>query len=170
MSKKDEALKKARDSFKKLLGRIVEQGGSGWKLHAQQCVNAINAIDEEMAERPAQQAAIKTLKALGYTYHGAELWKPPLSKPAQQEHVVECDCETATSPDGSRLTRCGSDQMRRAVEQGHAFCKQPAQQQEPKKDLMYSTVAMQERHAAFVDRAVATLEQVKREELTKTPI
>ena len=44
-----------------------------------------------------------------------------------------------------------------------ALAEQPAQQQGPKKDLMYSTVAMQERHAAFVDRAVATLEQVKRE-------
>jgi hypothetical protein len=42
-------------------------------------------------------------------------------------------------------------------------------QQEPKKDLMYSTVSMQERHAAFVDRAVATLEQVKREALAEQP-
>lgn len=46
--------------------------------------------------------------------------------------------------------------------------KRPAQQ-EPKKDLMYSTVAMQERHAAFVDRAVATLEQAKREALAEKP-
>ena len=46
--------------------------------------------------------------------------------------------------------------------------KRPAQQ-EPKKDLMYSTVAMQERHAAFVDRAVATLEQAKREALAEQP-
>lgn len=42
-------------------------------------------------------------------------------------------------------------------------------EQEPKKDLMYSTVAMQERHAAFVDRAVATLEQAKREALAEQP-
>jgi hypothetical protein len=26
-------------------------------------------------------AAIKTLEHLGYTYHGGELWKPPLGKP-----------------------------------------------------------------------------------------
>jgi hypothetical protein len=28
-----------------------------------------------------QAAAVKTLQRLGYTYHGAELWKPPLGKP-----------------------------------------------------------------------------------------
>ena len=51
-----------------------------------------------------------------------------------------------------------------------ALAEQPAPvQQEPKKDLMYSTVAMQERHAAFVDRAVATLEQAKREALAEQP-
>lgn len=27
------------------------------------------------------QAAVATLKALGYTYHGGEVWKPPLGKP-----------------------------------------------------------------------------------------
>jgi hypothetical protein len=26
-------------------------------------------------------SAIETLKRLGYTYHGGELWKPPLGKP-----------------------------------------------------------------------------------------
>ena len=30
--------------------------------------------------REAEQSAIKTLEQLGYTYHGGELWKPPLGK------------------------------------------------------------------------------------------
>lgn len=32
-----------------------------------------------------------------------------------------CDCATRTSADGKKLTYCGSDQMRRAVSDGHAF-------------------------------------------------
>lgn len=38
--------------------------------------------------------------------------------------------------------------------------------QEPKKDLMFSTVAMQEREAQRIERIVGTLEQIKREQLT----
>ena len=30
--------------------------------------------------REAEQSAVKTLEQLGYTYHGGELWKPPLGK------------------------------------------------------------------------------------------
>ncbi len=63
---------------------------------------------------------------------------------------------------------------RQALARVLAMAQQPApatelREQEPKKDLMYSTVAMQERHAAFVDRAVATLEQAKREALAEQP-
>lgn len=32
------------------------------------------------AAQPEATAAIKTLQNLGYTYHGAELWKPPIGK------------------------------------------------------------------------------------------
>lgn len=32
------------------------------------------------AENEAAQSAVKTLEQLGYTYHGGELWKPPLGK------------------------------------------------------------------------------------------
>lgn len=42
--------------------------------------------------------------------------------------------------------------------------KQPAQQQEPKKDLMWSTVAMQERHDQRIQKVVATLERIKQEQ------
>lgn len=31
-------------------------------------------------EAGSAEAAIKTLQRLGYTYHGAELWKPPLGE------------------------------------------------------------------------------------------
>ncbi len=48
----------------------------------------------------------------------------------KQEQVIECDCSTSTSPCGSKKTECSSDQMRRAVEEGHAFTKS-AQPQQP---------------------------------------
>lgn len=50
--------------------------------------------------------------------------------------TVPCDCTTEIHADGTRKTWCGSDQMRRATEEGHAFAAaapapaapQPAQQ------------------------------------------
>lgn len=36
-----------------------------------------------------EKAAVKTLKHLGYTYHGGELWKPPLGKPAQRKSLTD---------------------------------------------------------------------------------
>ena len=45
---------------------------------------------------------------------------------------------------------------------------QPAQQ-EPKKDLMWSTVAMQERHDQRIQKVVATLERIKQEQLAEQP-
>jgi hypothetical protein len=35
--------------------------------------------------------------------------------------VTPCDAQTVIHPDGSRTTTCGSDQMRRACREGHAF-------------------------------------------------
>ena len=61
-------------------------------LYAKQVAHWIGKHDalleqqlEAQAAQPAQHtAAIKTLEHLGYTYHGAEYWKPPLGKrPAQ---------------------------------------------------------------------------------------
>mgnify|MGYP003340432174 CR=1 FL=1 len=37
----------------------------------------------------AQEAAIKTLEFLGYTYHGAEYWKPPLGTPPAEQPPAE---------------------------------------------------------------------------------
>jgi hypothetical protein len=42
---------------------------------------------EAARERLAGARAIATLKALGYTDEGGELWKPPLGKPEQAEPV-----------------------------------------------------------------------------------
>jgi hypothetical protein len=47
---------------------------------------AVSLLREKLAEKDdgepvtAQAAAIRTLTFLGYTYHGAEQWKPPLGK------------------------------------------------------------------------------------------
>lgn len=36
--------------------------------------------------RAPEQAAVRTLRHAGYTYHGGEMWKPPLGL---SPHVVE---------------------------------------------------------------------------------
>ena len=66
-----------------------------------------------------------------------------------QEHSLECQAEHA------------------ACIAGGTFVK-PAQQ-EPKKDLMWSTVAMQKRHDERIGRIVNTLEQIKQEQLAEQP-
>jgi hypothetical protein len=51
-------------------------------------------IAQVRARLPAaseSQAAIATLARLGYTYHGGELWKPPLGKPAASESGAVLD-------------------------------------------------------------------------------
>jgi hypothetical protein len=53
-----------------------------------------------------------------------------IEQASKQEPVIECDCETTISTVGTKTTRCGSDQMRRACEDGHAFSGK-AQKQEP---------------------------------------
>ena len=53
---------------------------------------------------------------------------PPQPKEPEQEQVIECDCITSIDPNGLRQTKCGSDQMRRAVQEGSAFSKQPEQE------------------------------------------
>jgi len=51
---KDEALDLAQYALKKARSRIVEAGGSGWKLEAQQCVNAITVI-KQARSAPVQE-------------------------------------------------------------------------------------------------------------------
>lgn len=53
---------------------------------------------------------------------GVEYTVPmPVAAEMLRLHLVGCDAQTAISPCGSRSTKCGSDQMRRAVSEGHAF-------------------------------------------------
>lgn len=56
-----------------------------------------------VAQQPAAQAAVRTLEQKGYTYHGGELWKPPIGKPprfitedaaAQAAGLMDGDCGT----------------------------------------------------------------------------
>lgn len=37
--------------------------------------------------------------------------------------AIACDCQTVTHADGARHTTCGSEQMQRAVSEGHAFAR-----------------------------------------------
>ena len=37
--------------------------------------------NEKPVRNPEFDAAVETLKSLGYVYHGGELWKPPLGEP-----------------------------------------------------------------------------------------
>lgn len=51
----------------------------------------IDQVLADGAQPPATtQAALRTLDGLGYTYHGGELWKPPLGRIAAVNSVVEC--------------------------------------------------------------------------------
>jgi hypothetical protein len=53
----------------------------------------IQALLKKAAYEEENLAARKTVMALGYTYHGGELWKPPLGplpqKPNHTEHPLE---------------------------------------------------------------------------------
>lgn len=56
-----------------------------WEDKPQWLVELCDALDAGLVvcRHPANQlrAAAATLEKLGYTYHGGELWKPPLGKP-----------------------------------------------------------------------------------------
>jgi len=39
----------------------------------------------------AKEAAVKTLEGNGYTYHGGELWQPPLGDPPDFDLIDEID-------------------------------------------------------------------------------
>lgn len=56
-----------------------------------QAIDTSGQRAEELQELEHEaKAAIKTLEILGYTYHGAELWKPPLSESAQPHFEDWC--------------------------------------------------------------------------------
>ena len=76
---------------------------------------AVSLLREKLAEKDdgepvtAQAAAIRTLTFLGYTYHGAEQWKPPLGKTPEPVAYLawrdgkpcwdeDCVCQDAVYP------------------------------------------------------------------------
>ena len=68
----------------------------------QNIVDAIVALHKPPAQQVpqpnAQVAAVKTLERLGYTYHGAELWKPPLGQPLTGAEIDACFENNGWSP------------------------------------------------------------------------
>lgn len=75
------------------------------------------AIAQELESSKALSwlAACRTLERLGYTYHGAELWKPPLGNPAAQPgaqndplpmvlHCPKCGMQHIDAPDPMQET------------------------------------------------------------------
>lgn len=92
MTKQTEALKLALEALKQSRDRIVEQGGSGWKLHAQQCVNAITAIREALAEQPTVKDCLT------------------VEQPAQQQepvavnHSIEIECQKCGATERGTLS------------------------------------------------------------------
>lgn len=76
-----------------------ESAGTGVDL----AVAAIKNLGACAAGLPAAGAAIKTLEALGYTYHGGEQWKPPLGKHRNEVHTEHGVVALYGNPDALRL-------------------------------------------------------------------
>lgn len=83
---------------------IVQSHGESFIVGSEKPVQA-----EGYSTKPQEQAAIKTLEHLGYTYHGGELWKPPLGKPQEPIGYLafrngaptwdeDCVCQDAVYP------------------------------------------------------------------------
>jgi len=64
------------------------------------------ALNSSMIER--KRAALNALRTA-------------LAQQGEQQPAVECACQTQCHANGDKETTCGSDQMRRAVIDGHAF-------------------------------------------------
>ena len=64
-------------AFRALGSTNTEPGTPQFELEAE-AMEAIDAANEHPRVAPLIMAAMNTLKALGYTYHGGETWKPPL--------------------------------------------------------------------------------------------
>lgn len=85
---KEELINSLNDS----LNEISSNGVAGH--YRRPIALSASQFDDTTAENEfseANEAAIKTLVHLGYTYHGAELWKPPIGKPKSEP--VEWDGE-----------------------------------------------------------------------------
>jgi len=96
---------------------------------------------------------------------------PAAAQPAQQEPVAFYVYEWINPSDGVVFRSFRSDEYQcgrepdRTVAVPAPPAAQPAAVQEPKKDLLFSTVAMQEREARRIEQIVGTLDRVKQEQL-----
>jgi hypothetical protein len=86
-----------------------------------EAIKAMRNIVEYWATRPSETeaakmaiAAIKTLDKLGYTCHGAELWKPPLGKPPKLGCWVNCcsECGKASAVASHYCPQCGAKNIK----------------------------------------------------------
>lgn len=93
-------------------------------------MSKIDSVREALAELVALKDLKDRLTELHEMGHGTDYGdyhkRQPLAWAAaraalSEQPVIECDCETATAPDGTQRTYCGSAQMKRAVREGHAF-------------------------------------------------
>lgn len=66
-------------------------------------------LAEPDEEASSADAAIKTLQHLGYTYHGGELWKPPLGNKTPDDTEARVQRVMAAA-DGYAMYRRYSDQ------------------------------------------------------------
>jgi hypothetical protein len=65
----------------------TEPGTPQYELEVE-AMQAIDAANEQTTVAPFIMAAINTLEALGYSYHGGERWRPPLlALPVQRSPI-----------------------------------------------------------------------------------
>lgn len=78
MTLKEEAEQLAKDRPTSLSDDLYQ-----WAMDAEEMLWKLSA----QAAQPGQQAAIRTLRGMGYMYRGGELWVPPLGVPQWLELV-----------------------------------------------------------------------------------
>ena len=143
--------------------------------------NAITALRKALAEQPQQddawKAEQKTLadeavkcatEALANPSHPATMAAREYYGAAQQQEPVGTYSEIFESMRALlRSGRQADQQIYMAMQDKPLYASPQPAQQELKQDLLYSTVAMQEREAQRIDRIVGGIERVKQERLAK---
>lgn len=103
----------------KAKAKPLDVSGLGSEPHPLQGLKNLGAkplnlfASEQLDFINAGQAAIKTLKSLGYEYKGAEYWKPPIGKAPD---YIEPPTFTQAMADAGELPAVGSDILYTAIE------------------------------------------------------
>jgi hypothetical protein len=77
-------------AYAALANTDTERGTAQFELEAEALAAILEAREQPTTVEPLNKtlAAINTLEALGYTYHGGEQWKPPLfALPVQRSPI-----------------------------------------------------------------------------------